>query len=153
MKSLSLTGVFTNSGEDGEGEHEGTAEGPDPDSWIIPYIPVLHVLHSLLLEPDEPDLCVNPGLSLLYLRHHNVTNSLFPLLWSENVVLVCDKPDVVGVVLACLLRLGGLRHLAVCLNVLEERSATCHVGSYEDNHSHLGEHECQERPNKSFYFL
>ena len=153
IRSCVLTKVFTNGGEDCQGEHESTTEGPDPDSGIIPYVSVLHVLHCLLLEPDEPHLCDDLGLSPSYLRQDYVPNSLFPLLWSEDIVLIGDEPDVVGVVLASLLRLGCLGHLAVCLYVLEKSSATRHVGSYEHNHSHLGEHECQERPNKRFYFL
>ena len=108
IRSCVQTKVFTNGGEDCQGEHESTAEGPDPDSWIIPYVSVLHVLHCLLLEPDEPNLCADLGLSPSYLRQDDVPNSLFPLLWSEDIVLIGDEPDVVGVVLSCLLRLRCL---------------------------------------------
>ena len=56
-------------------------------------------------------------LSTPNLREYYVGNFLLPLFRSENIILIRNQPNVVGVVLTLLLRGDSLDHLAVCFYI------------------------------------
>ena len=141
---------YTNCCEDGQWKHQGATKCPHLNTRIITNVPILHIVDHLALKPEK-----NSWFSKIEknLRLHQVCYFFLPLLWSEYIVLICDHPNVVGEILSSYLSILSLLHLTISFYVLKHCCPAHHVGCDQDNHPNLGEHECEERPDKVFDLL